>query len=93
MRRCPAIGIHNDLAPGKAGIAVRTANDKGPGRIDVSGAIARHRQIAQGFQDKGFDNRADLFAVPAGIKVLGRKHNRGHLRRLAVLIANCNLAF
>ena len=35
MRRGTAVSIDDDLAPGDAGIAVRSANDEAAGGIDV----------------------------------------------------------
>ena len=34
MRTTPAISIHHDFSSGEAGIAMGTANDKAPRRVD-----------------------------------------------------------
>ena len=39
VRPLPAIGVHDDLAAGQAGIAVRAADDEFPGGVHVEGEI------------------------------------------------------
>lgn len=87
-----AVGVDDDLAAGEARIAVRSADHELAGRVDVPLAIVGDLQLAERFADIGLDDGADLLRIPALVEMLGRKHDRGCFRRLAVDVTHGHLA-
>ena len=94
--RCrAAIGIDDDLAARETGIAVGPADLERTGGIDVP--FGRIGQPAGG-QDVGHDllhiglELGFLFALVVALAVLGRDDHRGAFHRLAVFIAQRDLA-
>ena len=67
-----AVGIDDDLAAGKAGVAMRSADDETAGGIDVELGMGidhagRNDRVDDVFPDVGFDlRRADIIAVLGG---------------------------
>jgi len=57
MARHAPIGVDNDLAPGKAAVADRTANDELPGGIDENFRLGRQPVAGQGRVDDLFHDR------------------------------------
>ena len=45
VRRRAAVGVDDDLAAGHAGVAVRTADDEAPGRVDEDARLAVHHAL------------------------------------------------
>src|SRR3954451_14461206 len=81
-----AVTVHDDLATGQAGVALRTANDETSGGIDQKfGGPVDHRfreHLADHFLDAEFFDLAmiDIFGV------LGGDDDVGDADRLAVLV-------
>ena len=92
MRCRTAIGVDDDLAAGQACVAVRAADHELAGRVDVPLAILGDRQVAEGFADVRFHDRAYLLRIPARIEMLGGKYDRGDFCGLAILVAHRHLA-
>src|SRR5262249_51305981 len=92
MGRRTAVGVDDDLAARQAGIAVRSADDELAGRVDVPAAIGSNGKIAESFADIGLDDGTNLGGIPALIEMLGGENDGGHFRRLAVDVANGDLA-
>ena len=46
MRGGAAVGVDDDLAPGQAGVAVRTADHEAAGRVDVDELRVRQPALA-----------------------------------------------
>jgi len=88
----PAVGIDDDLAPGHAGVAHRSADDEAPGGVDVN----LHPLIAQAFGDDGvddvlYDARVDIRLLDR-VGMLGADEDGIDAHRLAVGVLNGNLA-
>ena len=93
MTGITAVGIDDDLAAGKAGIAVRTADDKAAGRVDENPGIvieqsSRKRRFNNVFDDIG----TDLLQCD-GIVVLTGHDDGIHTHRFIVVILNGHLRF
>ncbi len=92
MARHAAVGIHDDLASGEAAVTERSANHELPGGI--------HVEAGTGVQPFGGDHRADdlvdhrraQVCMGDGRAVLGRDHDGVDCHRLAVLVADRDLA-
>ncbi len=66
MGGCAAIGIDDDFATGQTAIAIRTANNKLAGWVNVPHAIPVDWQdVAQSIANVGLYNRANVFAGQA----------------------------
>ena len=92
MRGRAAIGVDDDLAAGQAAIAVRAADHKGAGGIDVPDGLVVDPFLGQRLADIGLDDLADVGAGLVFMGVLGGEHDLGGFHRLAVRIAQGDLA-
>ncbi len=91
MRSRAAVGIDNDLAPGQAAIAVRAADHEAAGRVDVDFFLRGHPAGGQAGFDNGQQHALDL-ALADALVVLGRDDDAGGAHRLAINIAQRDLA-
>ncbi len=89
--RRAAIGVDDDLAPGEAAIAVGPADDEVAGGVDVDLVFGGHPAFRQGAFDQRQQARLDRGLVHAFL-VLGGDHHRGGGDRLAVDVAQGDLA-
>ncbi len=92
MAAHPAVGIDDDLAPGDARVAHRSADDEAPGGVDVD----LHPLIAQAFGDDRVDDvlqdaRVDIRVLDR-VGVLGAHKDGIDAHRLAVGVLNRHLA-
>ena len=92
MRGRAAVSVDDDLAPGEAAIAVRTADHERAGGIDVPDGLVVDPFLGQRLADIGLDDLADVGAGLAFMAVLGGEHDLGRFHRLAVRIAQRDLA-
>jgi len=93
----PAVGVHNDFTPGQPRIAMRTANFKLAGRVDVNDHVFRVVQALghHRFDDMPDDLAAELFllrfSVPFG-GVLSREHDGVNANGFVAVVFHCHLA-
>ena len=87
-----AIGIDDDLAPGEAAIAIRTADEELAGRIDVPGRVLGDPAARQRFLHIGLDQLAHVVRSETLIEMLLRHDDLGRRDRLAVLVLDGDLA-
>ena len=81
-----AVAVDDDLAPGQAGVAFRTANDETARRIDQEfGRVGQHF-VRQNFADHFFDKETANLGVLHVPGVLGGNDNVGDADRLAVFV-------
>jgi hypothetical protein len=93
VRRRTAIGVDDDLAAGQAAVALRAADDEAAGRVDQILDFALDQFGRQHRLDDVFDHRfADGFERHVR-RVLGRQHDGVDAVRLAVDVADGDLAF
>jgi hypothetical protein len=96
MRSCAAISINDDLASGQASIAIRSANFKAAGRVDVIlgfGQQACWKQVGDDALHIIVQLRL-FFALVISRCMLGGDDNRGCSFRLAfAVVAQSDLAF
>ena len=93
VRARAAVGVHDDLAPGEAGVAGGPARHEAPGRVDVEprGGV-QHPGVRELVAHHGLDRRADV-AVDVGLgRRLVREHDRVDADRAAVLVDDAHLA-
>ena len=87
------VGIHNDLAPGKARIAVGTSCDKSSGGIDINQRIIIHQFSGYDWADDfPLHILSDLFQRDFRT-VLGGYHHRMHAHWTISFILQCDLGF
>src|SRR6266851_837151 len=91
MRRGAAIGVDDDLATGKSRIAVRATDNEAAGWVDVEMVLIAHPALGQDLHDVGADDLAHFLLLDLGA-VLRRDDNRGGADRLAIDIAQAELA-
>jgi len=95
----PSIGIDDDLATGEAGVAVRTADFKPPGRVDVNHRLVGDEAFRQHLVEHAhhivaqflIQGRIVAVLVIAG-RMLRRHHQGNRLDRHFVDIAQSDLA-
>ena len=92
MGGAAAVGVHDDLAPGQAGVALGTAYDEAAGGIDVDFGVV----VEQLLRDHVADDVADHVAadhVERGLRrVLGGEDHRVDTHRTAgLVIFDCDL--
>src|SRR5262249_62051017 len=93
MAEIPAVRIHDDLAPGKPGVAERSADDEASGRIDQESRFLADHVLGQDrlydFLDHALGERLvrDIFAM------LGGNHYGIDVMRLVVDITHRYLGF
>ncbi len=98
VRGIAAVGVDDDLAPGQAAVAVRSADHEIAGRVDQEvGALRRHPALGQrrgdGVADQVLDHARRVLLAVAGVGiVLGRDHDLGAADRLAVDVFDGDLA-
>ena len=92
MRGRSAIGVHDDLAAGQAGVAVGAADHELAGGVDVPVGVVGDLQVAQRLADERLHDFAHLGRVPTLVEVLGGKHDLRHLRRHPIDIGHRDLA-
>ncbi len=91
--RCRAtIGIDDDLAPGQPGIAVRPADHELAGRVHVPDGFRGDPARGQDLFDIGGDPRAHIRRGHILVEMLGREHDLARPHRLAILVADRELA-
>ena len=91
MGRAAAIGIHNDLAPGQAAVAVRTAHNKAPGGVHIKYRVFVHQFRRHSGLNHFFNNiLPQSLQFHIGAVLAGYNHG-GHLYRLAVVILHGHL--
>ena len=68
MPRHPTVGVHDDLAAGQSGVAMRPADDEPPGRVDeeLDPGVAEARLFQYRPNDVLDDGLPDASTVPAG---------------------------
>ncbi len=97
VRAGTAIGVHNDLAPGQATVALRAANDETSGRVDQVFGVSGQPGLGQHGFDDVFNHRFDkrrlhMLTVAHVGAVLARQHHGVNAVRFAVHIAHGDLA-
>ena len=92
VRRRAAVGVDDDLAAGKAGVAIGSTDHELAGRVDVPVAIVGDLEVAERLADVRLDDAAHLLGVPVRVEMLGRQHDLRHVGGLAVGIAHGDLA-
>ena len=92
MARHATVGVHNDFSAGQATITHWAPNHELAGRVDVPLAIVGDLEAGEGFADIGLDNLAHLGRIPASVEMLGRQHDGDYFGRLAVDVADSDLA-
>ena len=87
-----AVGVHDDLAAGEAGVAVRSADDEAAGGIDVIlGSGIHHVRGDHRIDDVLLHVRAELFGRDV-VVVLRRDHHGVDALGLAVHVLHADLA-
>ena len=99
MRRVAAVGVDDDLAAGEAAVAVGSADHEVAGRIDQEvGRLLRHPALRQRRTLTASEIisliRPGVYFLPLRLLriVLGRDHDLGAADRLAVDVADRDLA-
>ena len=91
MTAVAAVGIHDNLAPGQAGISHRPADYESARRVDVVlRVLVQHRRWNDWLNDM-LENCVTQIVVRDAIAVLRRNHDRIHARRLAIAVFNVDL--
>jgi len=86
VARIAAVGIDNNLSAGQARIAVRTADYKAAGRVNIKARVLVHEFLREHrIENILLHIRVNLLLTHLRI-VLGREDHRVETRRLAVLI-------
>src|SRR6266542_3801482 len=93
MGSCSAVGIDDDLSPGKAAIAVRAADKELARRIDVPHRVFRDPVLRQRFSDMRLNDLAHVLGGKALIEMLVRNDDLSDADRIAVLVLDGYLAF
>ncbi len=89
---CAAVGVDDDLAPGQAAVAVRTADHEAAGGVHQVAHVALHQLLGQHRLDDQLDHRlADLLLRHVRV-VLGGHHHGVDRHRLAVDVLDGDLA-
>src|SRR5207253_607118 len=87
-----AVAVDDNLAPGETAVAVRPADDETAGWVDVKDRrfveVLRRNRFLDQLLDDGFANRC----VADGRTVLGRNDHRRNTYRIAVHMADRDLA-
>ena len=92
MWRPTTIGVDDDLAAGHPGIAIRTADDKTPGRINQEIIFIAHPSRGKRIHHEGPHDLADIALVEA-VGMLDRHDHLGRTNRLSVNVLQRHLAF
>ena len=86
MRCAAAVGVNDDLTAGQAGVALRSADHKAAGGIDIDlGVLVQQLSRNGGLDDQLNHILADLLQRSLGA-MLGGQHHRIHAHGLAALI-------
>ena len=93
MGGCATIGVHDDLAAGQPGIAIRAANHERARRVHPPLGVVRQPSRRQHIPDIGLHDCPDIVRGLAGVMVLRGQHNRCHLDRLSIFVAQGQLTF
>ena len=86
------IGVDDDLAAGEAGVTIGTTNHETTGRVHIEFVFRAHPAIGKYLLHMGTHNRAHI-VLAQFLGMLGRDHHRSGANRLAVFIAQRDLAF
>jgi hypothetical protein len=88
-----AIGVHDDLAPREARVAIGAADDELAGRVHPPLRVLGDPALGQDLADIGLNHGAHVVGGHVGVEMLGRQNDRGHVDGLAALVAHGELAF
>ena len=86
-----AVGIHNNLAAGQAGIPRGAADDKPPGGIDEDPGVFRNQFMGNHRQDHLLDDVRAQFVLIGVRSVLGGNNYGVNRHRLIILVGNGHL--
>ena len=92
VRGCATVGVDDDLAPGQAAIALRTADDETARRVDEEFGLGQPFARQDGLDDFFDDGFFDLL-VRDFRRMLGRQHDRVHADGTAIDVAQGHLRF
>ena len=71
MRRCPTVGIDDDLAAGQPGVTVRPANLEAAGRVDVIDGLVAEQIGGEDVGDDAFHISVELGLAVTLVIALG----------------------
>src|SRR5690606_34224805 len=87
----PAVGVHDDLAAGHAGIAVRTADDETAGGVDVVAGLLVHHGSRDHRVDDVLAHRVPQVRSGDAVAVLGGHHHGIHAHGLTLHVLHAHL--
>ena len=93
VRTASAIGIDHDFSPGEAGVAMGTANDKAPRRVDQILGLFNFNPLAQNGFQRMMNHRRMQFRLADVFRVLGRYHYFVDRYRPVFIVGHGHLRF
>ena len=93
MRCGAAVSVHNNLAARKARVAIRPANKKLAGGINMPDGVLGDPALGQRLRHIRLHQFQHVLGSEALVNMLVRNHDMRGADRLAVLVLNGDLAF